>query len=357
MPRVIFHVDMDAFFAAIEQRDNPCYRGRPIIVGAPPDQRGDVCAASYEARKFKVRSAMPSRTAARLCPEGTFVRPRMDAYRAESARIMAILRETSPRMEQISVDEAYVDLSGLVEGAEPDEALRAAAPIAQGIKARISRECGLTASIGIGSNKFLAKLGSDFKKPDGLTIIPEAEKIAFLRPLPADSIPGVGPVTSHALRESGIVTIGDIQDTARDLQPVVGSFATTLKERAFGRDDRPLDMSGERKSISSETTFPSDTAHRPTLRSALDELARDVAKCLAENETGAMTVQVKVRYGDFRTITRQVRVEEPLTEAKEIYRLACFLLARDRLVSRPLRLLGICASTLAPRSPQLRLPI
>jgi DNA polymerase-4 len=357
MPRVIFHVDMDAFFAAIEQRDEPAYRGQPLIVGAPPDRRGVVCAASYESRKFGVRSAMPSRTAARLCPGGIFVRPRMEVYRAESAQIMAILREASPVLEQISVDEAYLDLSDQIVGATADEALRGAVPLAERLKARIVEERGLTASIGIGSNKFLAKLGSDFRKPDGLTLIAESERVAFLRPLSVGAIPGVGPVTRAALEERGLVTIGDLQDTTLDLARLVGSFAGSLRERAFGNDDRPLDTSDERKSISSETTFSEDTQHRPTLRAALKELALDVAQTLERHATGALTVQVKVRYSDFKTLTRQLRVEEPLTGADEIYRLACFLLARDRLVHRPLRLLGIGVSTLAPPSPQLRLSL
>ena len=190
MPRVIFHVDMDAFFASIEQRDHPEYRGRPLIVGAPPDLRGVVCAASYEARKFKVRSAMPSRTAARLCPQGIFVRPRMEVYRAESARIMELLREVAAIIEKVSVDEAYLDLSErFADVAGADEALRAAVPIAEKLKARIARERGLTASIGIGANKFLAKLGSDFQKPDGLTLIPEQGRAltfsVYFRPVPS----------------------------------------------------------------------------------------------------------------------------------------------------------------------------
>jgi DNA polymerase-4 len=357
MPRIIFHIDMDAFFAAVEQRDNPAYRGRPLIVGAPPDQRGVVCAASYEARRFSVRSAMPSRTAAKLCPGGIFVRPRMDVYRAESACIMAMVREASPLVEQISVDEAYVDLSGRFQNAGQDEALEASVPVARELKARIAAERRLTASIGIGANKFLAKLGSDFKKPDGLTVILDREKVSFLRPLPVKSIPGVGPVTDAALAKCGILTIGDLQDTRLDLHRIVGSFAPALKERAFGRDDRALDMSEERKSISSETTFLHDTEDRPALRAALAELAQDVAATLERHETGALTVQVKIRYGDFTTLTRQIRVEEPLTAPADIYRLACHLLARERLVSRPLRLIGIGVSTFAPPSTQMRLPI
>lgn len=358
MPRIIFHVDMDAFYASIEQRDQPEYRGKPVIVGSPPDQRGVVCAASYEARKFKVRSAMPSRTAGKLCPQGIFVRPRMDAYRAESAKIMAILASVTDAVEKISVDEAYLDLSASFSGElEVDAALNAAVPVAQEIKRRISTERGLTASIGVASNKFLAKIGSDFQKPDGLTLIPEAGKAEFLRPMPIRAIHGVGPVTAVALEAQGIRTIGDLQTTTLPLQTIVGSFADTLRERAFGHDDRPLDLSGERKSISSETTFLEDTDDRPTLRAALRELAADVAHTLEQNASAALTIQVKVRYSNFHTLTRQLRMEEPLSHPSEIYRLACHLLARDRLVSKPLRLLGIGVSTLVPPSPQLRFAI
>ena len=351
---------MDAFFASIEQRDNPEYRGKPLIVGAPPDQRGVVCAASYEARQFKVRSAMPSRTAARLCPHGIFVRPRMEAYRAESAVIMQMLREVGPLLEKVSVDEAYLDVSSDFEHlADQDAALSAAVLLAKRIKGRILEERSLTASIGIGSNKFLAKLGSDFQKPNGLTVIAERDKVAFLRPLPVTSIHGVGPVTAQLLNERGIVTIADLQDTDIDLFPLVGSFALKLKERAFGNDDRPVDTSEERKSISAENTFLEDTDDRATLRRTLKELADDVAQTLAAHATGALTVQIKVRYSDFTTLTRQLRVEEPVTSSREIYRLSCFLLARDRLVKGPLRLIGIGVSTLNPPTSrqQLRLPI
>lgn len=359
MHRVILHVDMDAFFASIEQRDNASLRGRPVIVGSPPDQRGVVCAASYEARRFKVRSAMPSRTAGKLCPQGVFVRPRMDAYRAESAVIMAILENFTPLVEKVSVDEAYLDASALVDDQpNPDRALEAALPIAHEIKRRILTERHLTASIGIGSNKFLAKLGSDFQKPDGLTLIRERDKIALLRPLSVRVIHGVGPVTAQTLEYHGIATIGDLQDTSANLEELVGSFAANLKSRAFGQDDRPLDLSDERKSVSAENTFLTDTDHRPTLRVALKEMAADVAGSMGRHGVGALTVQVKVRYSDFTTLTRQLRLEEPVTSEREIYRLACFLLARHELVKSPLRLLGIGVSNLvAPSTRQLRLAI
>lgn len=359
MIRVIFHVDMDAFFASVEQRDHPEYRGKPVIVGSPPDQRGVVCAASYEARKFKVRSAMPSRTAGKLCPHGVFVRPRMDAYRTESAAIMEILRSVTPIIEKVSVDEAYLDLSVAFENVDdPDLALEAALPVAQEIKRRIASERNLTASIGVASNKFLAKLGSDFQKPNGLTLIREREKVEFLRSLSVRSIHGVGPVTAEALESKGLMTIGDLQTTAIDLHGVVGSYAESLKSRAFGNDDRPVDTSEERKSISAENTFLEDTDDRPTLRAALKEMAMDVTQTLEKHGVGALTVQVKVRYSDFTTLTRQIRLEEPVITAPEIYRLAQFLLARDRLVKSPLRLIGIGVSTLvSPSRHQLLLPI
>ena len=359
MSRVIFHVDMDAFFASVEQRDHPEYRGKPVIVGSPPDQRGVVCAASYEARKFKVRSAMPSRTAAKLCSHGIFVRPRMDAYRAESSAIMEILRTVTPVIEKVSVDEAYLDLSASFENvADQDAALQAAMPVAREIKQRIVAERHLTASIGVGANKFLAKLGSDFQKPDGLTLIRERDKVDFLKPLSVRSIHGVGPVTAQGLEAKGLMTIGGLQTTTIDLHGIVGSFAENLRARAFGMDDRLVDTSDERKSISAENTFLHDTEDRPTLRAALKEMAADVAQTLEENAVGAMTIQVKVRYSDFTTLTRQIRLEEPVTTALEIYRLAQFLLARDRLVKSPLRLIGIGVSTLVPPTRhQLRLPI
>jgi DNA polymerase-4 len=356
MNRVILHVDMDAFFASVEQRDHPEYRGRPVIVGSDPNARGVVCAASYEARRYKVRSAMPSRTAARLCPEGIFVRPRMEVYREESRRIMHILTEVSPVLEKVSVDEAYLDVSAVVASEDdPDAAVRAAFPLAMAIKQRILAERGLTASVGVASNKFLAKLGSDFKKPDGLTVIPDLGKAEFLRPLPVATIHGVGPVTAELLSGMGIHTIGDLQDWRGNLEPVLGSFAKKLRERAMGEDDRPVDPSDERKSIGAETTFAQDTEDRPVLRGALRELAADVAQTLEVHGQEAHTVQVKVRYSDFRTLTRQIRLERPVRESRDLYRMACYLLARDRLVSEPLRLLGISVSNLVEGSASAQL--
>jgi DNA polymerase-4 len=356
MHRVIFHLDMDAFYASVEQRDNPGLRGRPVIVGAPPTQRGVVCAASYEARKFGVRSAMPSATAGRLCPKGIFVRPRMDHYRAESRHIMQIVAQTGAVVETMSIDEAYLDISATTQAEDIDASLLTAVPLARDLKRRILSERKLTATIGIASNKLLAKIASDHKKPDGLTVIPEHEKVSFLRPLPVQVIYGVGKVTEQTLGQAGIVTVGDLQDYAGDLRALVGSFGPKLKQFAFGEDDRPLEIGDEIKSISGEDTFLKDTDDRKVLRACLREQATDISSRLKHRRLGAHTVQVKVRYSDFTTLTRQISVEEPITEAADIYRLGCFLLGRDKLVSRPLRLLGLGVSSLRePNGQQLAL--
>ncbi|HEY3915259.1 MAG TPA: DNA polymerase IV, partial [Verrucomicrobiae bacterium] len=218
MFRVIFHLDMDAFYASVEQRDNPSLKGKPLIVGAPPTQRGVVCAASYEARKFGVRSAMPSSVAKRLCPDGTFIPPRMSRYREESAEIMKIIAVPGAVIEQVSVDEAYLDLSPVCQQANADSSLSSAMPLASELKQKILTERGLTASIGIAANKLLAKLASDFDKPNGLTLIPERDKVAFLRPLPIRSLHGVGKVTQEVLNRAGIETIGHLQEHPGDLR-------------------------------------------------------------------------------------------------------------------------------------------
>ena len=348
----MFHLDMDAFYASIEQRDDPGLRGRPVIVGAPPTQRGVVCASSYEARKFGVRSAMPSATAGRLCPNGIFVRPRMDHYREESRHIMQIVAQTGAVVETMSIDEAYLDVSLISQAESADASLLKAVPLARYVKQRILSERKLTATIGIASNKLLAKIASDHKKPDGLTIISDREKVSFLRPLPVRVIYGVGKVTELTLGQAGIATVGDLQDYAGDLRALVGSFGPKLKQFAFGEDNRPLEIGDEIKSISGEQTFLKDTDDRKVLRACLREQAADISARLKHRRLGAHTVQVKVRYSDFTTLTRQFSVEEPITEAADIYRLGCFLLGRDRLVSRPLRLLGLGVSNLREPSGQ-----
>lgn len=350
MRRVIFHLDMDAFYASVEQRDQPEIRGKPVIVGAPPTQRGVVCAASYEARKFGVRSAMPSVTAKRLCPEGIFVRPRMDHYRQESRLIMEIMGQTGAVVQAMSIDEAYLDVSAICQ--TESETIQ----LARDLKSQIFSQRQLTATIGIAPNKLLAKIASDHQKPDGLTVISDAERVSFLRPLPVRALFGVGKVTEQTLNRAGIINIGDLQDHAGDLRALVGSYGPRLKQYALGEDDRPLEIGDEIKSISGEETFLKDTEDRKILRNCLKEQAADIASRLKRRRLGAHTVQVKVRYGDFTTLTRQFSVEAPLEEAVDIYRLGCFLLGREKLVSRPLRLLGLGVSNLRePNERQLAL--
>jgi len=347
---------MDAFYASVEQRDDPKLRGKPVIVGSPPTQRGVVCAASYEARKFGVRSALPSSTAARLCPKGIFVRPRMDAYREESHQIMGIIASSGAIVEQMSVDEAYIDMSAICEDETMGAALEKARILAAALKQRIKQERRLTATIGIASNKLLAKIASDHQKPDGLTVITDEQRVQFLRPLPVRTLYGVGKVTEQILNKAGVSTVGDLQDYTGDLRALVGSFGPILKKYAVGEDDRPLELGDEIKSISGEETFLEDTDDRKILRRCLKEQAADIEKRLKHRQLAAHTVQVKVRYSNFTTLTRQISMEEPIVEASEVYRLACFLLAREKLVHRPLRLLGLGVSNLRePTTRQLAL--
>jgi DNA polymerase-4 len=214
------------------------------------------------------------------------------------------------------------------------------------LKERIRSERELTATIGVAANKLLAKIASDFQKPDGLTLISEAEKVSFLRPLPVRVLYGVGQVTEQVLLRAGLRTVGDLQDYPGDLRALAGSFGPKLRQFAFGQDDRPLELGEEIKSISGEETFLRDTDDRRILRACLRQQAAEISAKLKRRRLGAHTVQVKVRYGDFTTLTRQLSVEEPITEARDIYRLGCFLLGRQKLVSRPLRLLGLGASGL-----------
>jgi len=256
----------------------------------------------------------------------------------------------------MSIDEAYLDVSGICQAETLDASLLKGLPLARQLKQRILSKRQLTATIGIASNKLLAKIASDHKKPDGLTVITEADKVSFLRPLAVRTLCGVGKVTEQVLNKVGISNVGDLQDYAGDLRALVGSFGPRLKQFAFGEDDRPLEIGDDIKSISGEETFLKDTDDRKILRACLKEQAADISSRLKHRKLGAHTIQVKVRYSDFTTFTRQISVEEPIIEATDIYRIGCFLLGREKLVSRPLRLLGLGVSSLQePSNRQLTL--
>ena len=335
---------MDAFYAAVEQRDRPQLRGKPVVVGAEPRGRGVVAAASYEARVYGVRSAMPISTAARLCPHAAFLPVDMEKYRRVSMEIMAILDRFSPLVEPVSVDEAFIDLTGTVTlFGPPAEATRA-------IKLRIRAETGLTASAGLAANKLIAKIASDLEKPDGLVIVPPGREAAFLAPLAIGRLWGVGRVMAEALSGLGIVTIGQLQR----LPPAAlvrrfGSHGAALRDLAFGRDDRAVEPYTAPKSMGAEETFGSDCRDPARLAAALRGQAERVARELRADGLAAARLTLKVRFTDFRTITRAVTAE-PTQDGLELYRRARTLLDREPL-DQPVRLIGLSASglTLAGR--------
>ena len=330
---------MDAFYASVEQRDRPALRGLPVIVGASPRGRGVVSAASYEARRFGIRSAMPIGRAARLCPQGVFLPVDMDKYQRVSAEIMAILREFSPLVEPVSVDEAFIDLSGTASlFGPPDHAVRR-------IKARIRAEIGLTASAGLAANKFVAKVASDLEKPDGLVVVPAGTEATFLAPLPIERVWGVGKVLAAALASMGIVTIGQLQHVpVATLARRFGEHGRQLHRLAFGRDDRSVAPATAAKSIGAETTFGADCRDPDRLRTTLRSQTERVARELREQKLAAARVTLKLRFADFRTVTRG-HTAEPTQDGLEVYRRAESLLTREA-VAEPVRLIGVSASRL-----------
>jgi DNA polymerase-4 len=354
MPREILHVDMDAFFAAVEQRDRPELRGQPVIVGAPPDRRGVVATCSYEARVFGVRSAMPSREAGRLCPQGVFLPPDMPRYAAVSRQVFAIFERYTPLVEPVSIDEAFLDVTGSLR------LFGDGAAIAGRLRAEIRAETGgLTASVGVAGNKFLAKLGSELHKPDGLTIVPRdrAGVIAFLAPLPVGRLWGVGQVLRQELERHGIRTIGDVQQASEPaLAAVVGPHAAGhLLRLAFGEDEREVALESGEKSISREHTFDTDCRDPERLRVVLRDLADDVGRRLREAGRFAGAGRLKLRWDDFRTLTRQRPFPVPVCDDFSLRRHALELLEAEPLL-RPVRLIGFGAFDLAEaRTEQLTL--
>jgi DNA polymerase-4 len=338
--RAIAHVDMDAFYASIEQRDRPELRGRPVIVGADPRGRGVVSAASYEARAFGVRSAMPIGKAARLCPHAVFLPVDMAKYHRVSAEIMAILDEFSPLVEPLSVDEAFVDLTGTATlFGPPPEAVRR-------IKARIRSVTGLTSSAGLATNKFVAKVASELRKPDGLVVVEPGTEAAFLAPLAVERIWGVGRVMAAALSSMGIRTVAQLQALpAGVLARRFGAHGEDLRGLAFGRDDRAVQPSREAKSIGAEETFEVDTRDRARLDGVLRGQAERVARELRAGRVAAARVTLKLRFADFHTLTRSATAE-PTQDGLELYRRAAELLHREHLAD-PVRLIGLSASRLS----------
>jgi DNA polymerase-4 len=352
--RRIIHLDMDAFYASVEQRDDPSLRGKPVAVGGSPQGRGVVAACSYEARRFGVRSAMPMARAVRLCPELMIVRPDFARYRAASQRVMAILRECTPLVEPLSLDEAYLDVTENLWG-EP-----LATAVARKLKSSILEQTQLTASAGVAPNKFLAKIASGWQKPDGLTVIPPGRVERFLQQLPVEALWGVGPVTAKKLRAIGIQKLVDVREIEEQLlRRTVGSLAEWLRRLSHGDDPREVRPDRPWKSISAETTYPEDLEQLAEMRAEVDRLARRVAASLEKKNLLARTVTLKLRYADFTTVTRSHTAAAPTRAPAEFAARALALLERTEAARRPVRLLGVGAHELlgaeTPHPEQLRL--
>jgi DNA polymerase-4 len=337
----ILHIDMDAFYASVEQRDDPSLKGKPVAVGGSPAGRGVVAAASYEARVFGVHSAMSMARAVRLCPSLVIVRPDFQKYRAASNAVFAIFREVTPLVEPLSLDEAYLDVTENAWG-EP-----VATNVAKRVKARILDDTRLTASAGVAPNKFLAKVASSWKKPDGLTVISPDRVETFLQQLPVDALWGVGPVTAKKLRARGIERLVDVRSTdERLLREAVGSMADWLRQLSYGVDDRAVTPHREAKSSGSENTYPADLTDINVIREEVAEMAAHAVGWLVRKELMARTVTIKVRYSDFTTLTRS-HSAAPTRDEAAITSRAVALLEKTEAGRRPVRLLGVSVHNFA----------
>ena len=337
---------MDAFFASVEQRDFPEYRGKPLIVGGPPEKRGVVAAASYEARQFGVHSAMPSRQAKQLCPDAIFVYPRIEAYRECSRKIHAIFRRFSEKIEPLSLDEAFLDVTGaaMLHGS--------ATLIAREIKRLIKEEVGLTASAGVSYCKFLAKIASDLDKPDGLSLIKQEDAEAFLSALPIRKFFGIGKATEAKMHKLGIYSGSDLKQWSREkLQYHFGKSGGFYYDIVRGIDNRPVVTSRIRKSIGTETTFPRDKTDLQEMQQILERLAEKVIKSLTEKNMSAQTLTLKVKYADFQQITRSITLtdNQSIRVIRDIMEHLPSLIAKTEIGQRPVRLLGVTLANFRER--------
>ena len=342
--RKILHVDMDAFYASVEQRDNPSLKGHPVIVGGDAKRRGVVSAASYEARVFGVHSAMPTSQAKKLCPQGIFLPVRMERYRQISEQIFSIFQEYTPLVEPLSLDESFLDVSG------SESLFGPALEIARAIKRRILERIGLTASAGIAPNKFLAKIASDWNKPDGLVEIKPSEVKAFLENLPISKLWGVGKSTEEVLKGIGILRVGQLaQYPPSGIEKKLGKFGIALISLSRGEDDRPVEPHEEAKSISQEQTFTPDLHGREEIAKVLLDQAEQVGWELRKQKLKGHTVHLKVRYPDFTLVTRSQTLSLPTDLGIEIFRTVSKLIEKTDVGSRNARLLGVGISNLRRR--------
>jgi DNA polymerase-4 len=338
MSSLVMHVDLDAFFAAVEQRDHPEWRGRPLVVGAEPGRRGVVATCSYEARRYGVHSAMPiSEAARRLPPDTVYVRPSMDRYARVSRQIMAVLETISPRVEKVSIDEAYLDVSGLGRLLGPPEV------VGRQTKERIRAAVGLTASVGIGPNRLIAKLASDADKPDGLTVVLPERIGTFLDPMPLAVLRGVGAKTAPRLERLGLRTVGDVRRLSLEaLRRHLGAQAGThVHLQARGIADDGVYPASERKSISKETTFSEDVTEPAVLKDTLRWAAQEVSYLARHEQRKGLVVSLKIRFRPFETHTRSRTLKAPTASDVEIFRIAWGVLQAESWTGRPVRLIGV----------------
>ncbi len=349
--RKIIHVDMDAFFASVEIRDNPRLAGLPLVIGGDPRERGVVSTASYEARKYGIHSAMPARRAGELCPGAVFMRPNIAKYVEESHAILEIFRRYTPTVEQASIDEAYLDVTENYLG-NPSATL-----IAMAIRRAIFEERGLTASAGVSFNKFLAKMASEKRKPDGLSVITPAAAPAFLAALPIDKFHGIGEVTARKFLNMGVKTGADLLQLDRTILTAnFGKAGDFYYHIVRGEDDRPVVTEYERKSVGREITFQQDLADMSQIRAETVLLAEKVSARLAENQLAGRTVTLKLRYENFQTVTRALTGENRIYRAADIAQAALALLEKTMLPGRKVRLLGVTASNFAEDETPKSLP-
>lgn len=342
MPRTILHADLDAFYASVEQRDNPDLAGKPVVVGGSAEDRGVVAAASYEARRFGVRSAMSMRTALRLCPQAVRVPPRFAAYGSVSGLVHAVFREFTAQIEPIALDEAYLDITAAVAAGTEPAALGAA------LKQRVRAAVQLTISVGAAGNKSAAKIASDLGKPDGLVVVPPGGERAFLAPLPVGRLWGVGPKSQERLRRFGVATIGQLAELdGRILAQLFGRWGEAMGELARGHDDRPVSDRGEVKQVSRETTFSSDVSDPALLHGELRELCEAVGERLQRRSLRGRTVTIKLRRHDFTTRTRQATLPVSVQEATDVFAAARRILDAELAPGERLRLLGVGVSGFA----------
>ncbi len=339
--RKILHVDMDAFYASVEQRDHIDYQGKPIVVGGTPDQRGAVAAASYEARKFGIRSAMPSRVAYQRCPHVIFVKPRFEIYREVSRQVRTIFARYTDLVEPLSLDEAYLDVTNNLVGE------RSAIAIAQAIRSDIRHETRLTASAGVSVNKFLAKMASGMNKPDGLYVILPEQAMAFVAALPIEKFHGIGRVTANKMRHLGIATGADLKQWSEaDLVTQFGKVGRFYYRIARGQDDRPVNPHRIRKSIGAEKSYSPDLDTLPAMETALTSIAQRVGQRVHEQQRGGYTLTLKIKYSDYRQVTRSHTQAHPIRTSDEVLRLGKGML-RDYIEPlKAVRLLGLTLSNL-----------